>query len=96
METKNKSKKIDDGSDKPFLGHRLGKAMDMLGLRVRTAQEPTTGYWFAYVGYDDGKYTTCATCCGAQHKTEIGALNALTKIVIRLINTGKLTVKSNE
>ena len=78
------------------LGHRLVKAMDMLGLSVRTAKEPTTGYWFAYVGYDDGTYTKCNTCCGAQHKTKKEALNALTKIIIRLIDTGQLKVKNHE
>jgi len=73
--------------------HRLVKAMNLLDLSVKADKEPTTGYWFAYVGYDDGDYTSANTSCGASHKTVEQALNALTKIVIRLIDQGEL--KSN-
>lgn len=69
--------------------HKVIQIAKLLKLKVRSAKEPTTGYWFAYIGHDDGKYTSCNTCSGMGHKTERDALDDLLLMVRDVIDHGR-------
>lgn len=45
-------------------------------------QEPTTGYWMAWAGPNDGKYTTIKYCVEAGFDSKKEALDALLQQVI--------------
>ena len=50
-------------------------------------QEPTTGYWMAWVGPNDGKYTTIKYSVDASFDTKSQAFDALTDIIMEDLNS---------
>jgi hypothetical protein len=70
--------------------HKIYQVAKLLKLRVWARQEPSTGYWFAYIGHDWGHSTNAKTCTLAEYKNIDDALDALLLMVRDLVDHGEL------
>ncbi|CAB4203052.1 hypothetical protein UFOVP1365_43 [uncultured Caudovirales phage] len=69
--------------------HNIYQVAKLLKLRVLAWKEPTTGYWSASIGHDNGIRVNADTCtCTWDTKDE--ALDMLLLMARELINEGRL------
>ena len=57
--------------------HKVVEIANALKLRIGVRQEPTTGYWLAYIGHNCGDSIMLGVDVPADHKTAEVALDML-------------------
>lgn len=80
--SKRNSKSETDNRVRTFGNHKIHDiAWQLFRYGVIAQREPTTGYWMAWAGPNDGKYTIIKYSVDASFDTKRQALDALMEVI---------------